>query len=398
VVVYAAAGGQRNSVTIAGGVWQPGTYQVEPGMRVSELLRVAGGLRPEAYSERAAIIRTHPDSTRELLAVALSPAGIPEASRDVELLEGDQVTVFTRIESRPERYVDVSGAVGRPGRIMYADSMTVRDAVLLAGGATEDAYLLEAEVSRMRGGGSTDDTLAVVLRVPLDTSVVLDPTSPLPAPSGTGSGADVTLRPYDNVFVRHRPGWERPENVAIAGEVRFPGRYTILTRNERLSNLLERAGGLTPVAYANGIRFIRAEDDAGRVAVDLERVLTDPSHPHNLILEAGDSVFIPRFIPIVRVQGAVNSQASVTYLRGAGLDYYINSAGGFAARADKGRTFVLQPNGLIERRGRPEPGAVVTVPEKDPSQRSWLIELAPFLTGLVSLMTAAATLIIAIGP
>jgi protein involved in polysaccharide export with SLBB domain len=143
------------------------------------------------------------------------------------------------------------------------------------------------------------------------------------------------------------------------------------------------------------MQFIRAEGNVGSIAVDLPRVLQDPSHRENLILVPGDSIHIPRFIPTVRVEGEVNFPSSVTYVPGAGIDYYIDAAGGPAHQADKGKLFVRQPNGLIQRGQRPEPGSVVFVPQKDPSSRG-LAAALPFFSALVSVLATTATLIIAL--
>jgi protein involved in polysaccharide export with SLBB domain len=396
VTVYRVAGGRRASVAIDGNVYQPGGYQLDPGMRLWDLIRAARGLRTDTYGGRVQILRTQPDSTRRLLGFELdstAPANNPP------LQESDRVTLYGTTAFRPQRYITVFGAVQRPGTLAFADSMTLRDAILYAGGLREDAYLGEAEISRLREQPAINgDSLAVILRVQLDSSYVVDSTGYVRRPVGRSDTPDVVLSPYDNVFVRHQPGWELQRNIAIGGEVRFPGRYTLTAKDERLSSVLARAGGLSPNAYARGMQmYRRTVDGAGRIAVDLPRVLRDPRHKDNVILAAGDSVYIPPFIPTVRVDGAVNFPTSVTYLPGAGLSYYIGAAGGYGPQADKKRAFVRQPNGLIERGGRPEPGANVSVPRRDPNERRTLIELVPFFTAAVQVVTAGATLIIALG-
>jgi hypothetical protein len=200
----------------------------------------------------------------------------------------------------------------------------------------------------------------------LDSSYVFDATGYVRRPVGESSAPQFQLHPYDNIFIRRQPGWRLQRNIVMAGEVQLPGRYTLALKDERLASVIDRAGGLTAEAYARGIQFIRAERGVGSIAIDLPRVLRDPTHRDNLIMVPGDSIYIPRFIPTVRVEGAVNFPSSVTYVPGAGVDYYIDAAGGAAHQADKGKTFVQQPNGLIQRGERPEPGAVVIVPEKDP--------------------------------
>jgi protein involved in polysaccharide export with SLBB domain len=203
------------------------------------------------------------------------------------------------------------------------------------------------------------------------------------------------LNPYDNIFVRRQPGWEVQRNVSVTGEVEFPGMYTLAVKSERLSRLLERAGGLTTEAYPDAIQFFRREGAIGRVAIDLPSVLGNPRHRDNLVLAPGDSIHIPRYIPTVRVLGAVNFPSSVTYVPGEGISYYLDAAGGVNYQGDKGKAFVQQPNGLTRRGGRPLAGAVIMVPEKDPNARG-LVALLPFFSAFVSIIATTATLIIAI--
>jgi hypothetical protein len=271
--------------------------------------------------------------------------------------------------------------------------MSLRDAVLLAGGVLEDAYLVSAEISRLRSTkpGMTD-SLATVVRVPLDSSFVVDTSGHLTRAVGASRAPTITLEPYDNVFIRRQPGWELQRNVVIHGEVQFPGRYSLLSKDERLLSVIQRAGGLTPQAYPNGIRFFRGEADAGRIGVDLPRVLRDPAHHDNVLLAAGDSIYIPRYIPTVRVEGAVNSPSSVTYVQGEGIGFYIQAAGGYSRVADGGRTFVQQPNGSVQQGKRPEPGAVVVVPSKDPNARG--IDYVTLFTGLGGILASLTTIIV----
>ena len=147
--------------------------------------------------------------------------------------------------------------------------------------------------------------------------------------------------------------------------MRFPGRYTVTRPDERVSDLVQRAGGFTEGAYVRGAQFYRAEQRAGRVGIDLERVMRDPSYRDNLILFAGDSLHVPQFQPVVIVEGAVNSPVAVAFVPGHDAAYYISRAGGATRRADGKRTYIVQPNGAVMTRGnRVEPGARVVVPEK----------------------------------
>jgi protein involved in polysaccharide export with SLBB domain len=191
--------------------------------------------------------------------------------------------------------------------------------------------------------------------------------------------AEIVLQPDDNVLILRRPDWSTPRTVMLYGEVQFPGRYTLTSREERVSELLQRAGGLTPEAYAAGLVFYRAENRIGRVGIDLPRVMKDPSYRDNMLLTNGDSLFVPRYNATVDVRGAVNSPIAVAYQPGRKLDYYIRAAGGGSAKADLGRAYVTQASGKVESMKHrrmapddvPEPGAgsVVYVPVEDPSDK-----------------------------
>jgi protein involved in polysaccharide export with SLBB domain len=435
ITIYPFLAARRNAVTIRGAVAVPGTYRVDPGMRLSDLIGLAGGLREDTYTGRAQVLRTQPDSSRSMIGVAVPLAG-GEGDGNPELAERDEVTVFARSDFRPDRYVAVWGAVRKPGYLSYADSMTARDAVLLAGGLREEASLDSIQVSRFRGGVEGGDSLQTVFTVPLDASFVVGQPSYPPQRPGVSRAPAVVLQPYDQVLVRRRPGWEAPGTVVITGEVLYAGHYALRSKDERLRSLIHQAGGLTAAAYANGIQFFRLGGGvrrepvraapgerpdttrpttwnaataanlrgpanrqwgtAGRIGVDLERVLGNPAYRDNLILQPGDSIHIPPYIPYVRVEGSVGAPGtSVPYRPGARVKDYVNSAGGFAQLADKKRTFVQQPNGLIQKGGNPNPGAVVVVPERvAPSQGASFLQV--FGTILAPLISAATTIAIVI--
>jgi len=298
--------------------------------------------------------------------------------------------------------------------------------VLLAGGLEEGALLTEAEVARMpesRAQGVTAQTI----RVSLDSSYLFDryaalPTEPVriatprqqgdtaaggdvelrrsDAQGGATRATDVVLQPYDNVLILRQPNWSLPRTVVITGEVKYPGRYTLRSKSERLSDLIERAGGLTQDAYASGITFVRKEQSLGRIGVDLAEVLKKPRHRDNLILVDGDSIAIPVYTAVVNVRGAVNSPMAVAYVPGRDLDYYIAAAGGANRKGSAKHAYVTQPNGKVEsRRGRqmdprPQPGSHVFVPEKDPADRLNYLAIVPAvasaLGSLVAIVVALA--------
>jgi polysaccharide biosynthesis/export protein len=204
-------------------------------------------------------------------------------------------------------------------------------------------------------------------------------------------------------LILKQPNFELQRTVFIGGEVRFPGTYALRSKDERLLDLLERAGGVTAQAYPNGIRFHR-QDAVGRVGVNLPQLLKDRRGKDNLLLAAGDSIVIPAYVPTVQVRGEVNSPGTVTYVEGQGLDYYVSAAGGPSFKADKGRIYVQQPNGNIRSVNRrplwwdskptPEPGAQIVVPERNmASQANTAAVLAAVGTIIASLTTIVVVIV-----
>jgi polysaccharide biosynthesis/export protein len=406
-----------NRVIVNGNVWTQGSVAFTPGMRLSDALRRAGGLKPDSYLGRVLIARLNPDSTRGMLSTAVYDT-TGRAVNDQLLADGDEITVFSTTEFRPKRFITIKGAVRQPGQLPYRDGMTLRDAVLLANGLEDGASLNDAEIAHLPENRQPGVT-AVTQRVPLDSTYLFERTPDgryigppgVPAPSATAP--EVVLRPYDAVLIKRQPEWMLPRSVSIQGEVRSQGEYTLATKNDRLSDIVARAGGLTTSAYAGGIVFVRrrtANERAGgdlpaqmRIGVDLPAVLRDPRTPDNITLVDGDSIFIPQYTPVVIVRGAVNSPTGIAYLPGADIDYYVRSAGGETTKGDFGRAYVAQPGGKLETKHRrllfgiarpiPKPGSTVVVPEKDPTSRfDWVAvsasvaSVAASLVGIIAII------------
>ena len=401
VTVFSVAERLRGFVTIGGDVWVPGAVGFSPGMTLSGAIRLAGGPKPDVYLDQILVSRLRPDSTRIQLRSAFTDS-LGHVAPDLALREDDEVTVFSRTTFRPERYVIVSGAVRSPGRLRFREGMTVRDAILLADGLREEAYLKEAEIARVpedRSAGAVSTTI----RVPLDSTYLFARGQPgeypgMPGVPAPASGSpEVPLQPYDNLLILRQPEWELPRTVKITGQVKYPGPYALRTKTDRLFDIIQRAGGLTKEAYADGITFVRKADSTGRVGVDLKQVLKNPRSRDNLILAAGDSIDIPEFDPIVMVTGSVNAPGAVAYQPGANLDYYVRAAGGYAFAGDKSRAWVQQPNGekesvvrrflLPDTSPEPRPGAEIKVPARSPGQGS---------TPITSIIGAAAQVLASI--
>jgi polysaccharide export outer membrane protein len=412
VRVFGVSDRVRNTIRVEGSVWTPGQQGLRPGMTIAQAIRVAGGLKPDTYLGQVLVSRLRPDSTRVQMRAAFRDT-TGAVLNDFALQEDDVIQTFSLTDFRPERYVAIGGAVKKGGRFPYHRGMTVRDLVLLGGGLTEGAYLKEAEIARLpqdREGSAT----ATTLRVALDSSYLFERKageSYLGAPGiqAAASGApEVELHPYDNVLIMQQPSWELQRVVTVSGEVKFPGQYALKTRNERLSDIIDRAGGFTAEAYPAGTVFIRRQGEVGRspsdvrVAIDVPAAMRRRESPDNMLLLDGDQITVPQRSTIVTVRGSVNAPNVVAYVPGKSLRFYVGQAGGPAREADYNRAFVTQPNGKREatrahwwfwdRVPKPLPGSIIVVPQRDSLSRGQAIQalgvLAPLLTALATLYIA----------
>jgi protein involved in polysaccharide export with SLBB domain len=403
--VFSVASRVRNRVYVSGDVWSPGSLGITPGMRLSDALKLAGGVRPDVYLGQILITRTNPDSTKVQLRATLRDT-TGAVINDLPLNEDDAIRVFSISEFRPTRYVAINGAVRRSGQYPFREGMTIRDLVLLAGGLDQSAYLNDAEVARLPVN-RTDGVTASTFRVPLDSSYLFERgpdgkyLGPPGLPAAAGPNPDVTVQPYDNVLIMRQPSWELQRTASIGGEVRFPGKYTLKTKTETIKDLIDRAGGLTHDAYPGGVVFTRT--NIGRIGVDLPSVLRNSRSSDNLPLLDGDAILIPRYNPVVNVTGAVNSPLTVTYSPGKSIDFYVRSAGGPGRFADVKHAYVAQPNGKVESRTshfllpdgvpEPQPGSTVYVPTLSPLDKPF--DLLGSLGIISQVVAGLATLIIA---
>jgi len=398
--VFVPVHGIRTEIT--GAVTRPAIYELRSGETLSDLLTASGGFRPNAQFKRIAIHRLLPAAERSpgsparaVVDVALTagrrekgdvPPGdglsgvsIPPLS----LLDGDSVVVDSVSALAGQFYVAIAGMVKKPGVYAWRQGMTLRDLVLLARGPAIGADLREAEIARMPTDRSQGQ-LATTLRVPLDSTYLFerDSAGRYVGPPGlafpASGAAEVPLDPYDNVLILRQPDFDFQRTVTITGEVRFSGTYSLRTKSDRLSSLLGRAGGLTPQAYGDGIRFYRALNAVGRINVDLRRALADTGSRFNIVLQPGDSLHIPEYTPSVKVSGSVNSPGSVLWRQGASLSYYVSAAGGYTPQAQRGQVSVRFANGEVRTRHRsffgggdpsPGPGSEVFVPAEDPNAK-----------------------------
>ena len=250
--------------------------------------------------------------------------------------------------------------------------------------------------------------LADRLRVPLDSSYLgLGPDDAYVGPPGvefppSGVSPEFELAPYDHVTILRQPDFEMPQSVKIMGEVSVPGEYALLSKDDRVADLVARAGRILETGHVEGARLYRSQDDMGRIDLDLPAALTAPDSDENITLQPGDSLYIPVFSPTVRVQGAVNSPVSVLWREGQDFDYYIAAAGGLRSDADKGRASVRYANGLARTRDKfifwssyptPGPGSIISIPAEDPEDQ---FDTRGLITDLVAILGSITTVIVVV--
>ncbi len=367
-----------NVVEISGrGIARPGRYEFRPGMRASDLIAAAGGLTPDAYTGHALVARTLPDSTR--LALRFAPAGAlrGDPGDDLPLRALDVVTIRSEWDLKERQAVSIHGNVRAPGTYELLEGMTLADLLVKAGGFTDDADPQRAEIARVGGarGAAANIVLAETLEVALDRDLA----------RATAARA-TALQPHDAVFIRRDPDYSEPTFVTVAGEVRFPGTYALLRRDERVSDLVRRAGGLTEFAYPRGATFTR--QGRASLAVDLPRALRRGHDDANLVVQAGDVLTVPRYTPTVQIEGAVFSPVTALWQEGASLGFYITQANGYRPDADRHNVMVVAPNGRVKRRGTPEPGSRVVVPAREMTEpHDHLKDFATLMSVLASMAT-----------
>src|SRR5207244_3147147 len=311
---------------------RPAIYELGSPETLTDLIRAAGGFRADAALRRIAIHR--------ILAVAEAPPGpAPRAVVDVALTlratgsagttthgtgkdavdpkadpkndmlipavvlqDGDSVVVDSVPPLDEVYFVTITGMVNKPGAYPWRAGMTLRDLILLARGPRVGAYLTEAEIARLPADRSKAQ-LAATIRVAMDSTYLFERDSlgryvgPPGVPFPAKGAPEVPLKPYDNVLILRQPEFDFQRTVSVTGQVRFPGTYSLRTKTDRLADVIARSGGLTRQAYADGIRFVRAVDNVGRINVDLTRALSDTTSSANIILQPGDAIEIPEYQP-----------------------------------------------------------------------------------------------------
>ncbi|WP_026308454.1 SLBB domain-containing protein [Spirosoma spitsbergense] len=355
----------ENRIQIAGAVMRPGDYSLEPGLEtVKQLVTRAEGLRKDAFTNRASITRERPDMDRENLSFDLGKLMRGEIA-DIPLMRQDSLTVLSIRDLREKYYVTIEGAVNQPDTIPFITNMSVADLVAQAGGFREGAKPNLIEVARRirQDSGGINTTRVEIYRFAIDRDLQI---SSLDASSAKG----FSLQPFDIVYVRTSVNYESQQQVYVYGEVVQPGNYAIFSREERISDLIKRAGGIKPQAYMLGAQFRR---NGILIGNDLSEILTNAGIEENLLLHDKDTLYIPQRPDIIAIEGGVLNPSNVSYKADYTFDDYISEAGGFTDNARKNKAYIVYPNGRKDRthkflfltsRPRVEPGSTLIVPFK----------------------------------
>jgi len=385
----------RNWAEIVGAVWSPGIYQVTPEQSLADLLESAGGIRSDGFQSIVHISRIDQETgDRSLIRTDLS------SSETVTIEEFDQVTLFGQDSLLAPDSVSIFGLVAEPGRYPFFGQMTAEDLVLQAGGFSRGAIPWEAEVVRplIDNPGTLSESYNVSLSRDLpysDASVTwpeeLPPTEARNLPLGAG---------YE-VYIRRLPNYEEPRHVTILGEITRPGDYVLQSPDERLTSVIDRAGGLTEDAYPEGGRLTRLGIPVG---TDFQSAITG-NIDDDLVLSDGDEIIIPIYDPTILVEGAVAFESRIRFRNGMDLAEAIQNAGGYIPEADEGRVSVEYLNGqravvrktlwLFKNTPPIEPGSRITVPLKSEDPGSGF-DWNSALSGTLAALSAFATVYIAV--
>lgn len=380
-----------NKLEIRGAVYRPGIYELNDNVNtVKALIARADSLTDDAFTTRAVLYRLRDNMTREVKQIdvaALINGTIP----DIVLQRNDVLFIPSIHDINDWGDVEIAGEVIAPGTYPYADNMTLEDLVIAAGGLKESASLVRVDVARrIKNPTSAEDTKEIgeMFTFSLKDGFVVD------------GEPGFVLQPYDHVYVRRSPAYSEQKNVAIDGEILYGGTYTLTSKDERISDLVKKAGGTTQFAYVRGAKLVRRAnanelqrmqdvvvllrrqmgdervdslgikvDSTFSVGIDLEAALKAPGSDADIILREGDVVVVPKYNNTVRINGAVMQPNVVSYKQGKDVKYYIGQAGGYNQVAKKNKKYIIYMNGQIaavKRRGKNlvEPGCEIIVPNK----------------------------------
>jgi polysaccharide biosynthesis/export protein len=325
----------ENKVSIEGAVFRSGDYELEPNMTVKTLIAQAEGLKPEAFKERALLRRERANADPEIIPLDLGKIFKGEIT-DLALQKNDVLIIKSNIETREKSTIQVDGEINKPLVLDFVDNLTVVDAVLLAGGLKYGANPGRIEIARRikEDGGDADQNVKII-QISLDPNLgILD------------KDKNTLLQPFDRIYVRKVSKYETQKTVSVTGEVNYPGPYTLNDKKERISDLIEKSGGLKGQADLGSAKFVR---NGVQLGVDIKKILENKTDLQNLLLNQGDVLEIPRKKETVTISGNVYNPITVPFEGGLGLKSYLSLAGGTNDSAYVKKIYVKYGNGRLNR-------------------------------------------------
>ena len=412
-----------NMVEVKGAVYRPGQFQVGGRVNtVKQLIECAGGLKDNAFMSRAILNRRKANNMMENLSINLEKL-MNGDGEDVALRKNDVLLISSIPEMQELQVVAIFGEVAFPGTYEYVENMSIEDFILQAGGLTEAASTAKVDVARRvknPNATSPSDTVSYKYSFAISDGLVVE------------GNPHFTLMPFDEVYVRKSPSYYKQENVTIEGEVLYGGAYALTMKNQRLSELVANAGGLTPQANVKGARLERkmtaeevlrlestiaaaiqmAENKEDSVAIrrrmmsqttysvgiELDKALEEPGKDADVVLRDGDKLIVPQYSNTVKVSGDVMYANTVAYKEGKSLKYYLNQAGGYNINANKKNVYVVYMNGMVSKpskqsRSAVEPGCEIVVPTKEEKRKMSPTEVLGLSSSAASLATVVLALI-----
>lgn len=407
-----------NMVELKGAVFRPGMYQIGGDINsVRTLLLHADGIKEDAFTAHAVMHRMKKDRTLEVVPVDIE--GIMSGKvADIPMQNEDVLFIPSKEDGQISKTITIHGEVYYPGVYKYAENESLEDFVLQAGGLKDAASSVKVDISRRisdQRAITTSDVIAKTYTFSLKDGFVID------------GEQGFKLEPYDEVYVRKSPGYSSQQNVSVEGEVLFSGSYTLQKKDQRISEIINAAGGLTNMAYARGARLERkinpderlrmeaivkmAQANAGDkdivnmkkmdigdtyfVGIELEKALENPGADADVILREGDRIIVPQYNPTVKISGDVMYPNTVSFKEGKRFSYYIDQAGGFGNRAKKSHSYIIYMNGTVAKVGHNAkilPGCEIVVPSKPQRDKTSIAEIFTIGTSVASIATMIATL------
>lgn len=411
----------ENRIKIEGAVFRPNTYSFYEGMRMSDLIAQADGLKEDAYTDRATIIRTKDDLTTEVTHVNLNKALSGDSEANIPLKKEDVVTVYSILDFKEDFKITIDGEIKKPGVYEYHEDLTLNDLLVQAGGLTGSASK-RVEIARMIKSDDVNDTNPK--RVQLFNLEIF-----------AGNNEQIknfTLEPFDVVNIRRMAVYEKPEMVNVIGAVNYTGKYVLANKKEKIYDVIQRAGGLTSVANLDGVKIKRPiqakqieelenvnlnlgkkdsiqnkltkklKEDLkyATIPVDWRAIIKDPTDKTNVTLFPGDEIEISVYNESVKVTGNVLLTSEIPYNKGKGFSYYLGSVGGTDAKGWKNKAYIIYPNGkaavsssffFIRSYPKVLPGSQIVVPEKPETRKmstgEW-VSIGSVITSLAILIVS----------